>query len=261
MIVVRRVDHGVCLALLCCLMAVGAVAQEIEYVDRKARPESKKKAYAMIVSTQVNDTCWEKNYYKKNGPCFLSIRFKDRNEAIQHGRYIRFGRDGCADTVGYYANGKKEGGWLVLGDNCLTQSLVEYRNDILISVTDSNELRNISQKTSDSISSLNPEYTAQIEAEYPGGIGAWHQFMNKNLRYPQEAIDDEVMGMSSVAFVVNTDGSIEDPFTWKSADYFLDRESIRIIIKSGKWEPATLYGTKVKARKIQPIVYKLEYGR
>jgi periplasmic protein TonB len=247
--------------LLCCLMAVGAVAQEIEYVDRKAKPETKKKAFAMIVSTQVNDTCWEKGYYKKNGPCFLSIRYKDRTEAVQHGRYVRFGKDGCADTVGYYANGKKEGRWIVPGDNCLTLYILEYANDKLISVQDSTQFGMERKKWKDSLLALNPPDTTEIDSEFPGGPRGWQQYLNRNLRYPAEAIDDEVMGQVNVAFIVKPDGNIEDPFIWKSADYYLDKESLRIIIKSQLWEPARLFGKKIRSYKIQPVVYRLEYGK
>src|ERR1044072_550133 len=34
----------------------------------------------------------------------------------------------------------------------------------------------------------------EIESEYPGGINAWQRFLNKNLRYPQDAIDNEIQG-------------------------------------------------------------------
>jgi periplasmic protein TonB len=246
--------------LLCCLVAVSAVAQDIQYVDKSGRPAEKKKAAAMIVSTRVNDTCWEKNYYKKFGPCFLSVRYKDANASIQHGRYVKFGRDGCADSLGYYANGKKEGLWTVPGDNCRTLYALQYKDDKLISVTDSTQLGIERNRRRDSALRLNPADTAEIESEFPGGPRGWQVYLNKNLRYPQEAIDDEVMGEVNVAFIVKADGSVEDPFIWKSADYYLDKESLRIIIKSQQWVPAQQFGKKVKSYKIQPVVYRLERG-
>lgn len=241
-------------------MAVGAVAQDIQYVDKSGKPATQKKAAAMIVFTAVNDTCWERNYYKKNGPCFLSVRYKDQNTTVQHGRYVKFGRDGCADTLGYYANGKKVGRWIVPGDNCRTLYVLEYDNDKLISVTDSTQLGIERDKRRDSLLALNPKDTAEIESEFPGGPRGWQQYLNKNLRYPHEAIDAEVMGEVNVAFVIKSDGNIEDPFIWRSADYYLDKEAMRIIIKSQLWVPAQQYGKKVKSYKIQPVIYRLERG-
>ena len=34
----------------------------------------------------------------------------------------------------------------------------------------------------------------EIESEFPGGTSAWMRYLNKSLRYPQEAIDNEVQG-------------------------------------------------------------------
>lgn len=242
-------------------MAVGAVAQEIQFVDKNGKPSEKKKAAAMIVNTYVSDTCWERSYYKKYGPCFLSVRYKDEKETIQHGRYVRFDRNGCADTIGYYLNGKKEGRWIVPGDNCRTLYVLEYENDKLISVKDSTQLGVDRKKWKDSLLATNPADTAEIESEFPGGPRGWQQYLNKNLRYPMEAIDNEVMGEVNVAFVVKSDGNVEDPFIWRSADYYLDKEALRIIIKSQLWTPAQLFGKKVKSYKIQPVVYKLQYGK
>jgi periplasmic protein TonB len=241
-------------------MAVGAVAQDIQYVDRNGRPASKKKAASMIVSTRVNDTCWEKSYFKASGPCFLSVRYKDNSATVQHGRYVRFGRDGCADTIGYYINGKKDGRWYIPGDNCRTLYLLEYENDKLISVTDSTQQNARRKRFQDSMRLLFPKDSAEIESEFPGGPRGWQQYLSKNLRYPAEAVDDEVMGQVNVAFIVKSDGNIEDPFIWRSADYFLDREAMRMIYKSPLWVPAQEFGRKVRSYKIQPIVFRLERG-
>lgn len=246
--------------LLCCLMAVSAVAQDIEYVDKKGRPESQKKAAAMIVTAKVSDTCWQKSFYKKYGPCTLSVQYKDPKQTIQHGRYVKFGRDGCADSVGYYANGKKHGRWIVPGDNCRTLYLLEYDNDKLVSIKDSTQLAIDGKKWTDSILATKPADTAQIESEFPGESSGWQRYLNKNLRYPQEAIDAEVMGEAIVAFVVKADGNVEQPFIWKSADYYLDKEAMRMIIKSPAWVPAQQFGKKVRSYKLQPVVFRLERG-
>jgi protein TonB len=245
---------------LCCLMAVGAVAQDIQYVDKGGKPASKKKAAGMIVSTQVNDTCWEKSYFKTNGPCFLSVRYKDQKENVQHGRYVVFGRNGCADTIGYYKNGKREGRWIVPGDNCRTLYVLEYENNKLLSVIDSTQLNAQHEKRRDSLMRLNPQDTTEIESDFAGGPRGWQKYLNQNLRYPAEAIDAEVMGEVIVAFVVKADGSVEDPFIWRSADYYLDNEAMRMVIKSPAWVPAQQFGKKVRSYKLQPVVFRLERG-
>lgn len=246
--------------VLCCLMAASALAQDIQYVNRDGKPSTKKKAFGMTVFTRVNDTCWERNYYKAGGPCLISVRYKDQDATVQHGRYVKFRRDGCADTIGFYNNGKKEGRWAVPGQNCRTLYMLEYANDKLIAVTDSTELAARRKRSRDSLLRLNPSDTSEIESEFPGGAKSWQQYLNRNFTYPKEAIDDETMGDVWVAFEVKTDGGIEAPFIWRSAGYYLDREAMRIIVKSARWEPARQFGKKVRSYKIQPVIFRLERG-
>src|SRR4051812_6127762 len=50
----------------------------------------------------------------------------------------------------------------------------------------------------------------EIESEYPGGAAAWQRYLNRNLRYPQEAIDNEVQGPVVVQFIVDKEGNVSD---------------------------------------------------
>lgn len=94
-------------------------------------------------------------------------------------------------------------------------------------------------------------------AGYPGGLKAWAKFLNKNLRYPQEAQDNEIMGQTRISFIVDVDGTVSD-ITPVAGDPILSTESARIIQLSGKWVPAIYEGKPIKSYRIQPIVYKLE---
>lgn len=97
----------------------------------------------------------------------------------------------------------------------------------------------------------------EIEAEYPGGAAAWQRFLNRNLRYPQEAIDNEIQGSAVVQFVVDKEGNVSDVEA-VSGPQVLCAEMIRVIKKSGKWTPAVQGGRQVKSLKKQPICIHLE---
>jgi len=94
-------------------------------------------------------------------------------------------------------------------------------------------------------------------AAYPGGPKAWAKFLNKTMRYPQEAQDNEIMGKTLVMFIVDVDGTVSDVRAI-SGDPILGAESKRVIEASGKWQPVVYQGRQVKAYHIQPLVYKLE---
>src|SRR5688572_21802032 len=52
-----------------------------------------------------------------------------------------------------------------------------------------------------------PFMKVEFESEYPGGKAAWERFLKRNLRYPQDAIDNEVQGTVYVQFVVDREGN------------------------------------------------------
>jgi protein TonB len=101
-------------------------------------------------------------------------------------------------------------------------------------------------------------YTVEIESSYPGGIPAWARFLNKNLRYPDEASSNGIQGTVLVQFIVDKDGNVSDvqavsgPTTGG-----LREEAIRVIKKSGKWTPAMQNGRVVKSYKRQPVVFQI----
>ena len=101
----------------------------------------------------------------------------------------------------------------------------------------------------------------EIESEFPGGAAAWLRYLNKNLRYPDDAVNNEIQGAVVVQFIVDRDGTVSNVEVLSGpANGGLREEAIRVIKKSGKWTPAIQNGHQVKSYKKQPIVFKLEGG-
>jgi periplasmic protein TonB len=92
----------------------------------------------------------------------------------------------------------------------------------------------------------------EIESSFPGGVQAWARFLNRNLRYPDEAIAGEIQGIVMVQFIVDKEGNISD-----AEQGGLREEAIRVIKKSGKWTPAQQNGRYVKSYKRQPVIFKI----
>jgi protein TonB len=97
----------------------------------------------------------------------------------------------------------------------------------------------------------------EIESDYPGGPAAWQRYLNKTLRYPQDAIDNEVQGTVVIQFIVDKEGNVSDVEAISGPEE-LRSEAVRVIRKSGKWTPAVQNGRQVKSYKKQPIVFRLE---
>jgi len=97
----------------------------------------------------------------------------------------------------------------------------------------------------------------EMESEYPGGMAAWARYLNKNLRFSQEALDNEIQGTVVVQFLVDKDGNVSDVEAI-SGPMEHRAEAVRVIKKSGKWTPAIQNGHQVKSYKKQPIVFRIE---
>jgi protein TonB len=96
----------------------------------------------------------------------------------------------------------------------------------------------------------------EIESEYPGGTAAWQRFLYKNIRYPQEAVDQGIQGFVVVQFIVDKEGNVSNVEA-VSGPQELRAEAVRVIKKSGKWTPAIQNGNKVKSYKKQPIGFRM----
>ncbi|HEV9037170.1 MAG TPA: TonB family protein [Puia sp.] len=98
----------------------------------------------------------------------------------------------------------------------------------------------------------------EIESDYPGGVAAWIRYLNRNFRYPDDALNNEIHGTVVVQFVVDKDGLVSDVQVVSGpATGGLREEAMRVIRHSGKWNPAIQNGRKVKSYKQQPIIFEL----
>jgi TonB family protein len=78
---------------------------------------------------------------------------------------------------------------------------------------------------------------------YPGGKEAFSEFISKNIKYPQEAIDAKIEGSVIVEYSVSDNGNVIDPRIVKGLGYGCDEEAIRVI--------SLMQFNKVKNRKMR----------
>ncbi|MBS1660925.1 MAG: TonB family protein [Bacteroidetes bacterium] len=98
----------------------------------------------------------------------------------------------------------------------------------------------------------------EIESEYPGGAAAWLRYLNKNMRYPEDGLNNEIQGTVIVQFIVDKEGNVSEVEAISGPETGgLREEAIRVIKKSGNWLPAIQNGRKVKSYKKQPVIFKL----
>ena len=93
--------------------------------------------------------------------------------------------------------------------------------------------------------------------EYPGGMQAMIEFLQANMKYPEDAAKQKVEGRVMVQFVVETDGSISDVHVAKQVFPSLDAEAIRVVKAMPNWTPGKEKGRVVRVKYLLPIVFRM----
>lgn len=93
---------------------------------------------------------------------------------------------------------------------------------------------------------------------YPGGDKALAKFVEKNITYPEDAINDGVEGTVNVVFAVDENGTVYTPSTKGEAlGYGLDEAAANVVRKMPRWNPGSIKGKNVKTRFTLPITFQI----
>jgi len=97
----------------------------------------------------------------------------------------------------------------------------------------------------------------EIEADFPGGPGAWSRFLQKNLNSNTPVDNGAVPGSYSVIvqFIVDKQGNISDVRALTNHGFGMEEEAIRVIKRGPKWIAAIQNGRNVNAYRRQPITF------
>lgn len=201
------------------------------------------KAISFIVVKQYQDNHFERLDYKKGGPMSLLRSYKDSHLEILEGKYFKYAASGALEVSGHYLNNQKVDSWFTFNDTGKVVTTIKYDHDTLVVEKDS--------KLKDNLVS----YPDGKEASFPGGLKAWHKYLFKSLEEASTADKAITGGKVFINFRIDIEGNIQDIFVIKSVEYIIDEESIEIIKKSPKWNPAFQNGKNVNAYRRQPITF------
>lgn len=97
---------------------------------------------------------------------------------------------------------------------------------------------------------------AEVSPNYGGNL---ESYIQDNIQYPQDAIDNNVEGTVQVQFAVDENGKVTNVSTLgNKLGYGLEEEAIKVVSAMPKWTPGQVKGKKVKTWRTLPIVYQLE---
>jgi TonB family protein len=91
-----------------------------------------------------------------------------------------------------------------------------------------------------------------------GDLNVFRNWVQSNVKYPQEAQEKALQGRVVFSFVVDKDGSVSEFQALQSPDKVLTDEVERVFKTSPKWEPGEQLGEKVRVKYTVPIVFQIK---
>ena len=83
-------------------------------------------------------------------------------------------------------------------------------------------------------------------------------YLNQNVKYPEDAEKQKIEGRVLAIFVVETDGSISNVEVVKPVFPSLDAEAVRVLAAMPKWTPGKQSGKLVRVKYTVPINFQLK---
>ncbi|WEK19117.1 MAG: TonB family protein [Candidatus Pedobacter colombiensis] len=99
------------------------------------------------------------------------------------------------------------------------------------------------------------------QPSFPGGMAQFYTYLKKELKYPEEAIKNNVHGKVFLSFTVEKDGTLNDIKVERKLGSATDEEAVRVLKASPKWIPGTQNGKLVRVKYNLPIVFNSGKGQ
>jgi outer membrane biosynthesis protein TonB len=84
-------------------------------------------------------------------------------------------------------------------------------------------------------------------AEPTGGRKAYDKYLDNNVRYPQQVLDNKVKGRVVIEFTVRVDGSLDEFNILKKLGYGCEEEVMRLVKEGPTWHPTTKDNTPIES--------------
>ncbi len=89
-----------------------------------------------------------------------------------------------------------------------------------------------------------------------GNPGSFSQWISKNLRYPQDALESGIEGSVILSFTVSKTGDVKNIKIMRGICPSMDTEAMRLVSSSPKWQPAIKDGKPAEITYTIPVVFK-----
>lgn len=103
-----------------------------------------------------------------------------------------------------------------------------------------------------------PFATVEQKPRFNGGdANEFSRWVNKRLVYPQICVENGVQGRVTLSFTVMPDGSLANISVLRGVDKELDKEALRVVSSSPRWEPGRQRDRAVPVTYTFPVIFSL----
>jgi protein TonB len=99
----------------------------------------------------------------------------------------------------------------------------------------------------------------QQKPKFLRGEDALGRYIQKNLRYPSYAAENQIEGSVQVEIMINEDGTTQNSKVIKGIKGGCDEEALRVLTKMPRWMPGKQNGNAVKTYYTIFIPFKINY--
>ncbi len=99
--------------------------------------------------------------------------------------------------------------------------------------------------------------SVEVLPEFQGGMAGWGKYLQKNLKYPPMARENNITGRVIMSFVVEKNGQLTDIKVLRGIGGGCDEEAIRVLKNAPAWKPGIQNGRPVRVAYTMPIFFQL----
>jgi protein TonB len=99
--------------------------------------------------------------------------------------------------------------------------------------------------------------SVEVMPEFPGGQPAWGKYLQKTMKYPPIARENNITGRVIVSFVVEKNGNLTDIKVLRGIGGGCDEEAVRVLKAAPSWKPGIQNGRSVRVQYTMPIFFQL----
>lgn len=117
--------------------------------------------------------------------------------------------------------------------------------------------------TVESTTDLNKVYSSATVDEipsFPGGEKKMMEFLSKQIKYPQSALEQGIQGVVYIGFIVSRDGTLENIRVLRGVHPTLDEPALSAVKQMPKWKPGKQKGEYVNVQFALPVNFRSRDG-